>query len=72
MNVAEAWRASAGHSGTVVLLALMTFALSLLLQLPASLDAPEPGAAPGPIGFVYGLVTTWILLMLGVTLLSTL
>lgn len=81
LGVAEAWRATAGQSGTVVLLALMTFALSLLLQLPAMLDAPElaetaqTGAAftaPGPIAIVYELVVTWILLMLGVTLLSTL
>ena len=78
MNVAEAWRASKGESGTVVLLALMTFAVSMLLQVPALLDAPgaaEAGAAVvarGPISLVYELVVTWILLMLGVTLLSTL
>lgn len=79
MNVAEAWRATTGQSATVVLLALMTFALSLLFQLPALLDAPEAVegageglAAPGPIAVIYELVVTWILLMLGVTLLSTL
>lgn len=78
LSVGEAWRATAGQSGTVVLLALMTFGLSLLLQVPALLDAPETveaGAAltpPGPVAIVYDMVVTWILLMLGVTLLSTL
>ena len=81
--VVEAWRTTAGQSGTVVLLAVMTYATSLLLQLPALLDAgPETeagaGAAEvatgggGPISLLYGLVVTWALLMLGVSLLSTL
>lgn len=76
ITVAEAWRASQGQSGTVVLVALMTSALSFLFELPALLDASGTAgtvvASPGPIGFVYDLVVTWILLMLGVTVLSTL
>lgn len=84
LTMVEAWRATAGQSGTVIMLAVMTFALSLLLQVPAFLDAgagPEEVAAgsgvavaagPGLVGTVYDLVVTWMLLMLGVTLLSTL
>ncbi len=78
ITIFDAWRATLGQSATVILLALMTFGVSLLLQVPAFLDAgslagePDAAAAPGPVAVVYGLVVTWIVLMLGTSLLSTL
>lgn len=80
LNVVDAWRATIGQSGTVVLLAVLTYAATRLLQLPSLLDAgPDAAAAPdraapggGVIGMAYDLVATWMLLMLGVSVLSTL
>ncbi|MCK0168757.1 hypothetical protein MWU52_14455 [Jannaschia sp. S6380] len=73
MTMSEAWHATKGHSGTVVLLAVMTWVISFLLQIPALLDGAGTGVAgTGVIGVVYGLVVGWMLLMLGVSVLSTL
>lgn len=88
ISMTEAWRATAGQTGTVLGLAVLTFALSLLLQLPAWLDAamsvpPGPPGSPeareaalaaagSPVSVIYGLVVGWILLMLGISILSAL
>jgi hypothetical protein len=67
MNFAEAWRATEGHSGTAILLALLTVAFTFLLQVPALLD----GTA-GLVSVVYGAVVGWIGLILGVGTLTAL
>ncbi|WP_299652229.1 hypothetical protein [uncultured Jannaschia sp.] len=81
ITVGEAWTATKGQSATVVLLALLTFAVSLLLQVPALIDASISGppvatdgtlATPGPISVTYNLVVGWMLLLLGVSILSVL
>ncbi|WP_299814703.1 hypothetical protein [uncultured Jannaschia sp.] len=80
ITVGEAWAATKGQSATVVLLAFLTFAASLLLQVPAFLDASLSDApavegavaGPGTISVVYNLVVGWILLLLGVSILSVL
>lgn len=64
----EAWAATKGQSGTIILLALMSFALALVLQIPAGLAGAEGSRL---IGVLYGLVTGWIVLMVGVGVLST-
>ena len=81
MSFAEAMAATRGHSGTVVILALVTAAVTMLLQVPTLLDAPEavptdgeavPEAGGLGITFVYQTVVQWIALMLGVGTLTTL
>ena len=79
IGLVESWGATKGQSLTVVLLALLTFAASMLLQVPTLLDAAMTGgpvegavAGPGPISIVYNLVIGWMLLLLGVSILSVL
>lgn len=82
IKIPQAWIALKGQSATVLGLAILTFLCSLLLQLPTMLDgaaalAPEEAVvgqvvAAGPISVIYGLVVSWMLLMLGVSVLSTL
>lgn len=64
-----AWSATKGKTGTIIALALMTYALTLLLQIPGGLAG---GTGFSLIGVIYGLVTGWIVLMVGVGVLSTL
>lgn len=68
MSFGEALRATGGHNDTVVVLALLTVAFSLLLQVPTMLD----DQAPGMISAVYQGVVGWIGLMVGVSTLTAL
>lgn len=84
LTLTQAWQATKGQSGTVVLLAILTYLAALLLQVPALIDAmggadlSDPAAAvealsaPGPVAMLYNFVISWILLMLGISVLSTL
>ncbi|MEM7488351.1 MAG: hypothetical protein AAF390_04420 [Pseudomonadota bacterium] len=67
MTFGEAMRSTAGHSGTAVILALLTVAFSFLLQLPTALE----GSA-GAITVVYEIVVGWIGLIIGVGTLTAL
>lgn len=67
MGLNDALIATRGRSGTVVVLALLTVAVSLLLQVPLLME----GSA-GPVSAVYQAVTGWIGLMLGVGTLTAL
>ena len=66
----EAWDATSGSAGAMLLIAVLTFVLSLLAQIPTFLDAGI-GGAPGAITLVYTLVTQWFFLLLGVAVLTT-
>lgn len=68
MTLGEAMTITRGHSGTVVVLALLTVGFSFLLQVPTMLD----GGGTGPITVVYQLVVQWIALLLGVGTLTAL
>ena len=67
MTFGEAWTATAGHTGTVVVLALLTVGFTLLLQVPTLLDGTG-----GLVTLVYQVVIGWIGLMLGVGVLTAL
>jgi hypothetical protein len=69
IQLGEAWSATKGQTGTIILLALMTFALALVLQIPGGLTS---GDGLNVVSMLYGLVTGWIILMVGVGVLSTL
>ena len=68
MTFADAWRATKGHSGTVIVLALVTVAFSFVLQLPAQID----GGGIGIVSVTYQVVVQWIGLMLGIGTLTAL
>ena len=87
MTFADAMRATRGHSGTAVVLAIVMGAFLVLLQLPPVLDAmmaasgdaataaEDVAAGPmarGPIGLAYAAVAQWIAVMLGAGLLTAL
>jgi hypothetical protein len=67
MMFGEAMRTTAGHSGTAVILALLTVGFSLLLQVPTMLDGQL-----GLVTAIYQIVVQWIGLMLGVGTLTAL
>ncbi|MEL6587263.1 MAG: hypothetical protein AAFQ50_11480, partial [Pseudomonadota bacterium] len=67
MTVSDAWDATRGHSGTVMVLALLTVGISQALQIPAMIDGGS-----GLVGTVYQTVIGWIGLMLGVATLTSL
>lgn len=69
IGMRDAWSATQGHSGTAVGLALLTFGLSLLLQLPTALDAMLGVAGP-VVTAVYQIAVGWIGLMVGVAVLT--
>lgn len=63
----DAWQATKGQSGTVVVLALLTVGFSLALQIPALIEGSS-----GVIGAIYQGVVGWIGLMIGVSTLTAL
>lgn len=67
MTFGEAMRSTAGHSGTAVVLALLTVGFSILLQVPTMLDG-----SMGAVTAIYQVVVQWIGLMLGVGTLTAL
>lgn len=71
MTFGEAWAATRGHSGTVVVLALLTVAFSILLQVPTMLDGGGVGGF-GAVTVLYQLVVQWFATLLGVGTLTAL
>jgi hypothetical protein len=67
MTFGEAMRGTAGHSATAMVLALVTVAFTLLLQVPTMLDGDR-----GLVTAIYQAVIGWIGLILGVGTLTAL
>lgn len=67
MTFGEAWSATAGHTGTVVVLAILTVGFTLLLQVPTLLDGTG-----GVVTLVYQVAIGWIGTMIGVGVLTSL
>lgn len=67
MTFGEAWRVTNGLTQVTIVLAMLTVAATLVLQVPTVLDG-----GGGAITFVYQAVVGWIALMLGVGTLSAL
>ena len=63
----EAMRQTSGHTGTVVILALLTVGFTLLLEVPTVLDGTG-----GLVTLIYQVTVGWIGLMLGVGTLTAL
>ncbi|MHA6347322.1 hypothetical protein [Roseivivax sp. CAU 1761] len=67
MGLREAWEATRGETGTMLVLALIVVGGSLLASLP-SLFNPDPASA---INLIYSVVVNWFLTMIGITVLTT-
>lgn len=67
MGFGEAMRLTSGHTGTVVILALLTVGFTLLLDVPTLID--DTG---GLVTLIYQVTVGWIGLMLGVGVLTAL
>lgn len=62
---AEAWRATAPYSGTILQAGILSILLLLLIQFIA------PAFGSGIIGLLYELITGWMILIVNVSLLSS-
>jgi len=71
LGVKEAWAATSGANGTILLLAVVTAIGSVLLGLPTYFMFIS-AAGPSPLSFVWGSIAGWINLMVGVSILTTL
>lgn len=68
MTLGEAWDATKDGNSTVLVLAGLMMAGSLILQLPSMLNG-DPGSI---INLVYGIVVNWFATIIGVSVLTTL
>lgn len=76
LTLSEAWKKTSGHSGTVMILGILTFAVSFLLQIPTLLDVGAAEtveeAISSPVTQIYTQVAGWLLALIGVGVLTTL
>jgi hypothetical protein len=70
LGVREAWAATTGSTGTIVVLALVSALASVIVDLPVLLLQNLPGGAI--IAFAWTAVTSWFKLLIGVSILTTL
>ena len=66
MDLPDAWSRTAGRTGDLLVLALITGIFTTLLELPGLL-----GGGASLFGLVYGLVLGWIGTMVGASILTT-
>lgn len=70
VNVGEAWAATSGASGTIILLAVISVIATMILDLPLQLFM---GMSAGvPLVIIWSSITGWIKLMVGVSIMTTL
>lgn len=67
MTLKEAWAATSGHNGSILVLALLSVVASVFLQLPTILS----GDPLSLISQIYGAVVGWFATIIGVSLLTT-
>lgn len=70
LGLREAWQATSGANGTILVLALISALASVIVDLPAFLLQGLPGGAI--IAFLWTAVTSWFKLLIGVSILTTL
>ena len=70
LRIGEAWAATRGKLGTIVLLTIIWAVCSFGLNLPKQLFQTGPLVLPFQFG--WGLITGWLDLMVGVSILTTL
>ncbi len=67
LSLGEAWNATAPAGSAIFTIAILGAVAGIILQLPSVLDA-NPGSI---INLVYGQVTGWIVMMVGISVLTT-
>lgn len=68
LQLGDAWDATRGESGTIVVLSAIVVVASVIVQLPSWFNN-DPGSV---IGLVYSLVVNWFATIIGISVLTTL
>ncbi len=71
LTFGEAWQATRGQSGTILVLAIVSALASVIIDIPAFLLAFLPGIG-GILALLWTLATGWVKLLIGVSILTTL
>jgi hypothetical protein len=72
MTLRQAWDATAGANGPIIVLAILSFIAAIVIDLPAVGLAYYGGAIGGFIAMLWTLVTGWIKFAVGVSIVTTL
>lgn len=70
MKINEAWEATAGANGAIVVLAIVSVIAAIVINLPA-IGLAYLGGFFAFIGLLWSLVAGWITMVVGVSLLTT-
>lgn len=70
LSIGDAWLATEGASGQLLILAIITVVASVLIDLPLRL-MPFAGTSY-IVGIIWSAVTTWIKVMVGISIMTTL
>lgn len=68
ITIKEAWAATKGSTGAIVLTFILLVIMSVLMLLPTILNMGNPTSV---INIVYGAVVEWVAMMIGVSVLTT-
>ena len=71
LTFGEAWAATKGQSGTILVLAVVSAIAAVVINIPAMVLAAIPGIG-GVLSTIWQLGTGWVTLVVGVSILTTL
>lgn len=71
LTFGEAWAASAGQNGTILVLAIVSAIAAVVINIPAMVLAFVPGIG-GILATIWQLGTGWVTLVVGASILTTL
>lgn len=71
LTLGEAWEATKGATGTILVLAIVSALAAVIIDIPALLLGMLPGIG-GILALLWTLVTGWLKVMVGVGILTTL
>lgn len=71
LSFGEAWAATKGQSGTILVLAIVSAIAAVVINIPAMVLAFLPGIG-GILSSIWQLGTGWVTLVVGVSILTTL
>lgn len=67
VRLGDAWRRTAGSSGAIILLAVVSILAAIVIDLPLFVLGSVPLLA-----FAWGAATAWLKMMVGISILTTL
>lgn len=71
LSFGEAWQATKGESGTILVLAIVAALAAVIIDIPAMILAILPGIG-GILSLIWTLATGWVKAVVGVSILTTL